>query len=100
MKMHESFRFDGGTYTGETYNGIPHGHGKIKYNSGDVYEGEFVEGKQHGKGRYTYANGDYYEGDFCRSEFHGFGKQVDGFGTYVGEFRNDKKARHRALRVR
>ena len=52
-------------YQGEKdENGIPHGQGKIEYNSGISYEGEFIKGKFDGYGKLSDAGKVIYEGQW------------------------------------
>ncbi len=44
-----SIAFDKGTYSGETFEGIPHGYGTYTDKKGDKYTGNFKHGKKHGK---------------------------------------------------
>ena len=106
--------FDGGTYTGDLANGVPHGQGRLEYDSGAVYEGQFVYGEPEGTGTYCYPDGDVYvgqmrdglfygtgtytwaegrtyEGQFQKGELHGFGRYTWEDGAYYeGQFRNSE----------
>ncbi|MBQ8289679.1 MAG: hypothetical protein IJY01_02255 [Clostridia bacterium] len=67
----------GDYYSGETYQGLPHGRGKYRYSSGGFYSGEFRFGKLTGKGWLDYGNGSHYEGGFLDGLEHGEGKIID-----------------------
>ena len=76
-------------YTGTFLGGEPHGHGTLRFNSGDVHEGMYSEGLRNGEGTQTHANGDVYTGDFMDDEFNGGGTMKYASGkTYVGDWEN------------
>lgn len=49
--------WEGGTYTGEVINGLPHGEGEWSHPSGQKYIGEWERGKWHGCGTFIHPNG-------------------------------------------
>ncbi len=86
------YRFDSGaTYNGGWKNGKFHGVGEYKFPNGDVYVGEWFEDQKHGKGRYTWESGTVYEGDWKNGVRTGYGTNTwpDG-GVYVGQWVNNK----------
>ena len=81
-----------GEYEGEVADGKRHGHGIMRYKSGNVYEGEWKDDVMSGHGIYTFASGERYEGMFADGKYHGRGKYYYKSGsTYDGEYRDDKK---------
>jgi len=104
------------TYTGDVFNGLPHGKGKVKYSDGKAYDGDFVNGNRHGKGKgtseegavfegdwvdgmmikgkATMPEGDVYEGDFVNMVPHGKGKFTGANGRvyHEGNFINGEPA--------
>ena len=77
----------GREYDGHWVSGQWHGHGKLLNPNGDVYEGEFVLDARHGKGEYRWDNGDVYTGDFSYDRRNGNGKFCFHNGNvYEGEF--------------
>eukprot|EP01017_Pseudomicrothorax_dubius_P037488 TRINITY_DN54_c0_g2_i2.p1 TRINITY_DN54_c0_g2~~TRINITY_DN54_c0_g2_i2.p1 ORF type:complete len:313 (+),score=70.07 TRINITY_DN54_c0_g2_i2:805-1743(+) len=52
---------DGSTYEGESYEGLPHGVGKMSYPSGGWYEGQWELGVMDGQGQMYYPSGDLAE---------------------------------------
>lgn len=84
-----------GYYTGTTIysTGMPHGTGKMLYDSGDRYDGAWRHGRWHGSGRAYYAKGGHeYIGEFVGSSRHGQGfyKWPDG-RVYEGDFQDNKR---------
>jgi hypothetical protein len=85
---------DEGTYTGNILvtEGLPHGQGKMDYESGRIYDGEWVSGQWHGKGKLLNPNGDSYEGEFFFDARHGQGVyRWDNGDVYTGSFMSDKR---------
>jgi len=66
------------SYTGFTYNGIPHKFGIFTYKNGDVYIGECLLGYFDGYGKYKYKDGSEYCGFFAYD-------RMDGIGTFENE---------------
>lgn len=105
---------DGGSYSGEFQNGLPHGQGTRHFEDGSWYVGEFQYGKPHGRGTMCYEDGSTDEGEFLDGCSHGEctryypsgevykGRMLEGepsgYGiyhfkdgaTYVGEFVRDE----------
>ena len=110
----ETFKYNNGTYQGEAIDGVPHGKGRITWDSGVFYEGGFAHGKYRGKGVYlvsdyayyegewldgaftgegriTYMNGDIYEGSFVNGKLNGKGKVYLSTGeVLMGEWKDDE----------
>lgn len=85
---------DEGRYTGQILvtTGLPHGKGRMEYESGRIYEGDWVSGQWDGKGQLQNPNGDSYHGEFCLDARHGKGVyKWDNGDVYTGEFRSDKR---------
>ncbi|CAD8118150.1 unnamed protein product [Paramecium sonneborni] len=105
---------DGGVYTGELKDGLPHGVGAISFENGSSFEGHFENGMKNGKGVYRWGDNSYYDGEFQNDAFNGYGEyywsngkwykgqwiqgNMQGEGqffsdgkTYKGEFENDKR---------
>lgn len=83
-----------GTYSGQILvdEGLPHGKGKMTYDSGRVYSGDWVGGQWHGQGKLLNPNGDTYEGDFVLDARHGEGiYRWDNGDVYSGSFLQDKR---------
>ena len=90
---HDKFG-DNGTYTGTILvtEGLPHGQGKMNYESGRIYDGEWISGQWHGHGKLLNPNGDMYDGEFFFDARHGHGVyQWDNGDVYVGNFTSDKR---------
>lgn len=65
--------YSGSTYTGELIeNEIRHGHGIMKYATGEVYNGDWQYNHIEGYGVMEDPDGGY-EGDWSNDEHHGFG---------------------------
>jgi len=106
------------TYVGEFQNGLPHGEGKLIWDSmvthtgtfkyGDEngkgvrifkwegyesrYEGTWISGRQTGKGTITSSDGESYEGNFENNYRNGQGVEITkDKEKYVGEFKDDKR---------
>ncbi|KAL7685358.1 hypothetical protein Plhal304r1_c031g0100871 [Plasmopara halstedii] len=64
-----------GRYSGEWFDGVPHGYGELVYdNVRNVrYEGNFVAGKRDGYGVMYYEDGSMYAGDWKDDVKHGHG---------------------------
>lgn len=85
---------DSGFYTGTflVTEGLPHGTGKLNYDSGRVYSGDWIAGQWNGKGKLLNPNGDTYEGEFVFDARHGKGVyKWDNGDVYTGMFREDKR---------
>ena len=65
--------FDGGTYTGQWVNDIPHGHGRIVWPNGSIYEGDWLNGNRTGQGVFIWPDGTEAVGEFVDGEIHGQG---------------------------
>ena len=79
-------------YEGETFEKIPHGHGKMTYLDGTVYEGNFDNGLRHGYGAQTYSNRDMYYGEWINDKEHGQGLMIYfNEDTYEGLWENGLK---------
>lgn len=48
--------------------GLPKGHGTVRFANGDCYEGDFREGKRHGRGTTVFANGEKFVGFWMNDE--------------------------------
>lgn len=83
---HGTITYEGGTYTGQLKNGVPHGYGTITYRSASdssgfsqiasmsgvqKYSGNWKEGKKHGKGTMTYSDGRVSSGLWENDHFKG-----------------------------
>lgn len=72
-----------GLYIGQTFRGVFHGEGVMRYNTGDCYDGEWRNGLRDGRGVMNYhvagcdslgvawGEGDQYKGEFKRDCRHG-----------------------------
>mgnify|MGYP003298508902 FL=1 len=88
----------GGEYTGEWFNGKPHGYGIMVFPNGDRYEGEWLNGNMNGQGEYHVYNTKYgrfvkmYKGDFSNGLRHGTGRmKYEDLSVYQGHWQNDKR---------
>ncbi|KAL8172194.1 hypothetical protein V2J09_023998 [Rumex salicifolius] len=73
----EKFLPNGDYYSGQWFEGCPHGQGKYLWIDGCMYIGEWFRGQTIGKGTFSWPSGATYEGEF-KSGF------MDGKGTYTG----------------
>jgi len=93
MHGHGKVTFPSGhKYEGGFENGIMHGRGVMKFDSGDVctYDGEWKEGDMHGKAVIKYVNGDVFEGEMENSKRSGPGKLTCANGdVFEGHFKLD-----------
>ncbi len=79
-------------YEGDIKDGMRHGYGYCKWNSGDEYIGEWKNGMMDGTGEYYFADGGVYKGEFKNDMFDGKGICTYSNGDkYEGEWKNDKK---------
>ena len=104
---------DGGSYTGDVLNGLPHGKGRLTAANGMTIEGDFVNGytdgnvvinfnngggsytgtfrNNSGKGTMVFPNGDKLTGSFIGGACNGYGEYTWPSGdTYKGNFLNNK----------
>lgn len=65
---------------------------------GGSYEGQTVDGIPHGKGRMTYKDGSYYDGDWSNGIMHGKGKFYDSKNNIMQEGVYDKGICKRVLK--
>lgn len=85
-------RHDGGTYTGQLLNGVPHGHGIWSDNAGNRYFGQWRDGKPNGQGERNYPNGDFYKGNMANGFPNGQGYMRYASGLkYEGGFKNGQR---------
>ncbi len=77
-----TIEFNGGTYTGELKDGVPHGYGTLIYPQSDVspgiitrgvrkYEGQWQDGRKHGEGIMSYPGGTVRKGTWADDVFKG-----------------------------
>ena len=66
--------FDLGDYTGQIYDDMPYGEGKL-FHHDRVYIGQFEEGHLEGQGKIYENKSEIYDGSFERSEMEGYGKE-------------------------
>jgi len=69
----QTFAYEGGTYTGQAKDGVPHGQGTWTHPSGRHYEGQFTEGNVTGYGVLTFPGGERYVGYLVNGIAHGEG---------------------------
>jgi len=79
----QTFAYEGGTYTGQTKDGVPHGQGTWSHPSGRYYEGQFTEGNVTGYGVLTFPGGERYVGYLVRGVAHGEGTMYHPDGRRV-----------------
>ena len=66
----EKISFQGGEYSGDLKDGVPHGNGTLTYSNGDIYVGGWKEGYQHGQGTliseglFVWSEATKYEGEW------------------------------------
>lgn len=88
---------EGGSYTGDTLNGLRDGTG-VYIQNGSRYEGSWLEDKEHGFGKQAWNDGRTYEGQYTHGRFCGKGKMTwttpDGPLIYDGEYQDDQKHGH------
>ncbi len=96
-----TIEWQGGTYTGELRDCLPHGQGEWLHPSGSRYVGEYLQGQRHGQGT-LYFEGHWhpeeirYRGDWKNDMMHGYGVMyygtgVDYYNWYEGEFQNNER---------
>lgn len=96
-----TIEWQGGTYTGELQDCLPHGQGEWLHPSGSRYVGEYLQGQRHGQGT-LYFEGHWhpeeirYRGDWKNDMMHGYGVMyygtgVDYYNWYEGEFQNNER---------
>lgn len=68
-----TINWDGGTYTGQLKDGIPHGRGVWTHSDGREYTGDFDQGSMEGQGTMIFPGGEEYRGDFKDGVAHGQG---------------------------
>ena len=76
----ENLSYEGGLYSGQLRNGLPHGQGKWIHPGGLSYMGEFTDGSVTGYGTMFMPSGDVYVGMVVRGIPNGPGRltKVDG----------------------
>jgi hypothetical protein len=64
--------------------------GKLWQKGKGIYVGDFINGLKHGKGEFKFDSGLTYTGDYYRGQKDGLGKIVNksGYIAYDGEFKN------------
>jgi hypothetical protein len=80
-------------YAGKYKDGIPHGHGTLRWPNGDCYIGQFKHGKFHGQGAYSWGNSTSpakYEGEYRDGRKHGVGSFVGPEASYKGDWRDGR----------
>jgi hypothetical protein len=86
---------DGREYIGQWENGMMHGQGQLTLPDGAEYSGSFYEGIRDGHGTYVWASGDQYVGDFQDDEMHGHGTLTWVSGDeYIGDFEYESRTGH------
>lgn len=82
----EAIDYLNGKYVGELKNGLPHGKGVLKWDSGDAYIGYWQNGKMTGLGRREVGDGK--GGKFSRIDGYFVDGQLDHIGWFdLDEFR-------------
>lgn len=66
-------RLFNGAYTGALQNGLFHGQGQFKWDSGHTYQGMYVNGQMQGQGTFTWPDGTRYVGTFSNGRRDGNG---------------------------
>ena len=59
---------------GNFYKNQPNGECEYYWKNGDYYKGQFLNGLRHGKGYLKYNSGAEYEGEFRNDKKCGFGR--------------------------
>ena len=60
-------------YTGQIFDGLMHGKGRLTYDINHYYDGDWVRGKRHGKGVYLNIDGCKFEGSWENDRINGNG---------------------------
>ncbi|CAM6102654.1 unnamed protein product [Calypogeia fissa] len=82
----------GAKYSGELFDGIPHGSGTMEKNGGLKYEGCWEIGKRQGKGKMTFGNIAVYDGNWNNDLQDGEGNLVFTTGSsYHGTWLEGKR---------
>ena len=87
-----SVDFGDGVYEGEVVDGAMHGHGTMRFHSGDVYVGDLRNDVFHGKGTYRWVDGDEYKGEYQHDQQHGTGIFKSSDGVYTGNWFEDQRS--------
>ena len=83
---------NGDIYSGSTYNGKRHGHGKYIWTTGEIYEGHWRDGFRDGYGKNKWPSGEIYEGEWKDDLREGYGKNTWPEGAiYEGGWHLDLK---------
>jgi hypothetical protein len=83
-----------GTYEGARVNGVPSGHGTVRYPDGSAFAGQWLDGKRHGQGvEEDLHKGTVYDGQWEGDLKHGRGSSrlTSSGARYEGEFASGKK---------
>lgn len=62
------------SYTGDVWDGIPHGQGEARMKLGEHYVGEWKNGRRDGFGTCTYYDGTVYKGKWKNGKRNGYGR--------------------------
>lgn len=77
LQQHQTKGQYAAIYTGDFYEGLRQGHGRMVYSSGDIYEGEWYADKPHGFGRMEWFKFDErYIGHWCEGKREGQGQHA------------------------
>ena len=84
--------YNGGTYVGQSVNGIRQGEGKMVWENEITYQGKWKDDKIHGEGTYTdpHRDGGVFTGNFVNNAREGEGKMIWNDGdVYEGQWKED-----------
>lgn len=83
-----TIKYAGGTYHGETEDGLPEGYGTWKAADGRSYTGFWLKGKRNGNGTQVLTDGYIYRGSFENDRYDGYGELTKGDSVlYSGQWR-------------
>jgi hypothetical protein len=81
----------GFVYSGEFFNGLPHGKGQYKRGDGGSWNGDWAKGVPEGHGTQIWPDGAKYVGEIKGGKLNGLGtlSLANGY-IFIGEFKEDK----------
>ncbi|MBX3325206.1 MAG: hypothetical protein U0223_12060 [Nitrospira sp.] len=88
-QSHDKRFDDGADYVGQLKDGVPHGHGVMRWPDGRVYEGEWQSGNREGQGRARWPDGRHFSGSWEKNEPQQGTWTLPNHRTFTGRLVND-----------